>query len=181
MGTPKALLPIDQATLLERTVKIARHVSDDLLLLGQPLFDLPPSLRGVPIEPDRHPGIGPMAGLESLLLARPDSNCILLACDMPNLHADLLKRLIAPADDADASVFATSTDPPLHPCCALYEPACLPVVQEAIASKRYGMIALLSRLRVHTVELTGEEAMGVENWNEPKDLPHGVRPPRPPC
>ena len=181
MGTPKALLPIGQTTLLERTIEIARQVSDDLLLLGQPFFDLPPFQKGVPIEPDRHPGIGPIAGLESLLLARPDSNCILLACDMPNLHADLLKRLIAPADDADASVFATSSDPPLHPCCALYKPACLPVVQEAIASKRYGMIALLSRLRVHTVEMPDDVAMGVENWNEPKDLPDRVCPPRPPC
>lgn len=181
MGTPKALLPIGRTTLLERTIEIARHVCDDHLLLGLPFFDLPHSLRWVPIEPDRHPGIGPMAGLESLLLSRPDSNCILVACDMPNLHVDLLKRLNQPGGDSDACVCATHTDPPLHPCCALYKPACLPVVQEAIAGKRFGMIALLRRLRVRTVELTDDEAMGVENWNETKDLPDEARPPRPPC
>ncbi|HKQ47438.1 MAG TPA: molybdenum cofactor guanylyltransferase [Phycisphaerae bacterium] len=181
MGTPKALLPVDGSTLLERTIEIARSISDDLLLLGQPVFDLPTSAKSIQIVPDRHPGIGPIAGLESLLLARPDSTCILLACDMPNLHADLLKRLTEPADHADASVCATATDPPLHPCCALYKPACLPLVQEVIAGKRYGMISLLSRLRVHKVELSNDEAIGVVNWNEPNDLPDGVRPPRSPC
>lgn len=181
MGTPKALLPIGGTTLLERTMEIARHISDDLLLLGQPFFDLPPSLKEVPIEPDRHPGIGPIAGLQSILLTRPKADCILLACDMPNLNGEILRRLVVSGGDFDAIVCATAAELSWHPCCALYRPTCLPIVHQAVAERRFGMMDLLGRLRVRTVELTGDEAAWVANWNEPKDLPDGARPPRPPC
>ena len=181
MGTPKALLRFAGTTLLERTVHVARRVSNEVVFLGQPTFDLPPSLGSIPIEPDRHPRIGPIAGLESLLVARPRLNCILLACDMPKLNDELLRRLIAAGEDFDANVCTTCTEPSWHPCCALYRPACLPIVQQAIAQRRFGMMDLLGRLRVHPVELTGDDAAWVANWNEPNDLPEGTRPSRPPC
>jgi molybdopterin-guanine dinucleotide biosynthesis protein A len=138
-------------------------------------------LASLPVEPDRHPNIGPIGGLESLLLARPGCACILLACDMPNLNAELLTRLMEPASDADAIVCTTTSEPPWHPCCALYRPACLPIVQAAIAARRYGMIDLLGRLRVHPVALTGDEARWVANWNEPNDVPVEAHRPRPQC
>jgi molybdopterin-guanine dinucleotide biosynthesis protein A len=170
MGTAKALLPLDGCTLLERTVEVARNITDDVLLLGQPHFDLPPSLQSVAVIPDHRPNLGPIGGLESLLLSRPGSCCILLACDMPNLTSAFLDRLVANADECDAVVFTTIEEPSWHPCCALYQPTCLPFIQAAIEARRYGMVELLSRLCVRRIELKNEEARAVENWNEPADI-----------
>lgn len=43
------------------------------------------------------------------------------------------------------------------------------------------MIDLLGRLHVRRIELTGDDARWVENWNEPKDVPAETLKPRGPC
>jgi molybdopterin-guanine dinucleotide biosynthesis protein A len=177
MGRPKALIRIDGTTLIERTAALAAEVSEDVVLLGTPPFDLPTALKAVPVIPDRHPGRGPMAGLESLLTARPHRPSMLLACDMPRLSSALLERLCEVPADCDAVVACTPGEAePRHPCCAVYRPAILPAVREAIAARQYGMIRLLARLRIWPIELAGEEARAVENWNDPADAAAQDRP-----
>lgn len=194
MGRPKAILPLGETTLLEQTVCIARDVADEVLLLGRPVHDIPASLDAFEVLEDVHPGIGPMAGLEAMLLARPGQSCILLACDMPYLCAALLRRLAEAEGDFDAAVCRTerrvdiahleeqraerragpACDPTAgaqwHPCCALYRPSAMPAVQAAIAARRHGMISLLDRLRVRPMDLAGAEAMWATNWNTPQDI-----------
>ena len=112
MGRPKALIEIEGITLIERTVRIARDVSDAIVLLGEPPFDLPAFLAAMPIAPDRHTNIGSIAGLEALLADRPGCSGILLACDMPYLCEALLRRLIDSAGDFDATVCRSGTGVP---------------------------------------------------------------------
>ena len=59
----RAALLLDGCNSSERTVDVARNITDDVLLLGQPHFDLPPSLQIVrPKVPDHRPNLGPTAG-----------------------------------------------------------------------------------------------------------------------
>jgi len=163
-------------TLIERTVHIARGVSDDIVFLGEPPFDLPECLAGIRIAPDRHTNIGSIAGLEALLADRPGCSGILLACDMPHLCDALLRRLIDSAGDCDATVCRSrSTNRPdvpeqWHPCCGHYRPGCLPVVQAAIEAGRFSMMDLFTRLRVRPIDLSDHEARWVDNWNTPGDM-----------
>ncbi len=188
MGRPKALLRVGAETLLERTARVARSVADEVLLLGTPEHEIPASLRGVQFLEDRLAGIGPMAGLEALLLARPGTACILLACDMPNVCEALLRRLAEAEGEFDAAVCRTeravgtvhrdkkdsccglADAMQWHPCCALYRPSALPAVQAAIADRQYGMVRLTTRLRVRPIDLAGDEAAWVSNWNRPEDV-----------
>ncbi|MFQ5411091.1 MAG: molybdenum cofactor guanylyltransferase [Phycisphaerae bacterium] len=177
MGRPKALIEFEGTTLLERTVRLARALSEDIALLGEPVFDLPPSLTALPILPDRRPDIGPIAGLEALLAARPGCSGILLACDMPHLCEPLLSKLADATGDFDAAVCRTRTPhhpaPPeqWHPCCGHYRPACLPLVQAAIDAGRFSIMNLFDRFSVRPIDLAGEEARWIDNWNTPQDLP----------
>ncbi len=203
MGRPKALLAVGASTLLERTVQVARSIADEVLLLGRPEYEIPASLDAFEVLEDVHPGVGPMAGLEATLLARPGQSCILLACDMPYLCEPLLRRLAEAEGDFDAAVCRTegrvgtdrrdrqcaARDPAVgaqwHPCCALYRPSAMPAVQAAIAARQYGMIRLQDRLRVRPIHLAAEEAKWATNWNTPQDIDQpaetsetdGARPP----
>ncbi|MFQ5502787.1 MAG: molybdenum cofactor guanylyltransferase [Phycisphaerae bacterium] len=176
MGRPKALIEVEGMSLIERTVYIARSVSDDIVFLGEPPFDLPTHLAAIPITPDRHANIGSIAGLEALLADRPGCSGILLACDMPYLCETLLRRLIDSAGDFDATICrsrsANSSDVPeqWHPCCGHYRAGCLPIVQAAIEAGRFSMMNVLTRLRVRPIDLSGDEARWVENWNTPGDM-----------
>jgi molybdopterin-guanine dinucleotide biosynthesis protein A len=175
MGHPKALIPIENTTLLERTVGIARGISDDILLIGRPAFTLPQSLSSLEVVPDRHADPGPIGGLLALLAQRPGHACILLACDMPYIRKSLLRRLSDAEGEFDAAVCRTR-DPAAesqgrwHPCCGLYRASSLPIIESAIAARRYEMNALLAELRVLPIELTGGEVRAVENWNKPSDI-----------
>ena len=153
MGRPKALIQIENTTLIERIVAVACCVADDILLLGQPTFALPESLSTIEVIPDRHCDTGPIGGLEALLLQRPGHACILLACDMPHLSEALLRRLTAVEDGFDAAVCRTpepnaKSPGRWHPCCSLYHASVLPIVESAIAAGRYGMNAMLAELNL---------------------------------
>ncbi len=188
MGFDKALIPVGGVTLLERTTALATSVSDKVVLLGRPTYELPRLVASLRVIEDIHPGIGPMGGLEALLSARPDDACMILACDMPHLSAELLGRLAekaAQSPKSDAVICATGDSAKeRHPCCGVYRSSCLSAIQAAVEKREYGLIRLLSSLRVATVDLRGDEARWVENWNEPDDvtgrrektrqpLPHG--------
>ena len=181
MGRPKALIRIQNTTLIERTVGIARCVTDDILLLGQPTFTLPKSLSPLEVIPDRHCDTGPIGGLDALLSQRPDHACILLACDMPYLSEALLRRLTAAEGEFDAVVCRTP-DPDAkspgrwHPCCGLYAPSVLPIIESAIVAGQYGMNSMLAKLRILPIELRGKEIRAVENWNKPADLDRPTAP-----
>ncbi len=175
MGRPKALIEVEGVALIERTVGVARCMSEEVVLLGTPPFALPTLIADVPIIPDRPSGVGPLGGLSALLAARPEADCIMLACDMPHLDVALLRRLAVGEVDCDAVVCrATQADvsdgPQWHPCCGLYRPSALPAVQAALVSGRYGLRELLKKLRVRPVDLVEDEARWVENWNAPEDL-----------
>lgn len=171
MGRPKALLRAGNAALIERVCAAAGAAAGETLLIGEPPFEVPQSLRHLPVIPDATPGLGPIGGLEALLAARPDRGCLLLACDMPNVTAGLLSRLADGIGEAEAAVFVTAGGNVrrAHPCCGLYRGGILPKVRWAIAARRLGMMKLLEGLRVSMIELSEGEARGVENWNRPED------------
>lgn len=171
MGLPKALMPVDGTTLIERTGSVAAGLGGEIVLLGTAPFALPAAIRALPVIEDLHPGIGPMAGLEAMLRARPNGPCMLLACDMPYLTASLLRRLDGVQSDRDAVVCCTGgVSPRRHPCCGVYHPSVLPAVEAAVSAGRYSLTRLLEGLRVCEVVLADVEARWVENWNEPGDV-----------
>ncbi len=176
MGRHKALIQVDGTTLLERTAAVAATVSDRIVLLGRPPFQLPPLTRSLRNLNDLHPGIGPMAGLEALLSARPDDACMLLACDLPYLTTEPLQRLCDAIDapDLDAAACVTGEETRRwHPCCAIYRSAIFGALQAAIDAGQYGMTRLLSGLKVGAVHLRDREERWVENWNAPTDVSYG--------
>lgn len=171
MGQPKALISIDGMTLLERTVGVAGSVISDVVLIGNPSFELPQSLRHILLIADAPPGCGPIGGLAGFFMARPGSDCLLLACDMPQLDAELLRRLCASdGGEADAVVPRCGNDDnAMHPCCGLYRSSAAKEVFDAVAAKRFAMLGLLDRLRVRWVPLRDSESRWVDNLNTPAD------------
>jgi molybdopterin-guanine dinucleotide biosynthesis protein A len=178
MGRPKGLIRVGGVTLLERTLGVARAVSESVVLLGQPPFDLPPGAAGLPVLPDARPGLGPIGGLAALLSAYPRDPAILLACDLPRLSPALLERLVDALDcevDAVAYARAEETVGVAHPtrwepCCAAYMPSVRTVVERQIEAGDFSLQSLLERVRTRTLTLDAAEAALLTNVNEPVDL-----------
>lgn len=177
MGRPKALIEVDGRTLIERTVDVARSLSTDVVLLGEPPFEMPAALRGIEILPDRIGGIGPIGGLDALMASRIGRDCVLLACDMPRICESVLARLAVTVGGFDAIVPRTPSsaggEARLHPCCAMYRASARGAVGMSIEAGEYAMMALLERLRVSPLDVSVAEAALLENWNFPSDVDAG--------
>lgn len=147
MGTDKALLTIDGATVLERIIRVLERVSTDVFVAG----DRPAYRRfGVPVYPDRQHGSGPLAGLETSLLHARYDRVLVVGCDMPFLNVELLDAMSTATFDEDALVpvriiNGSRRREPLH---AFYRKQCLPTVRQSLGEGRRSLQQLLQTLNV---------------------------------
>lgn len=161
MGRDKALLKWNSRPLLQDVAEAAA-VAGSVALIGDTdryrefNFDCFPDLRA---------GCGPLAGIEAALeTGRGDLNLI-LACDMPGLDREWLRRLLAEAEKRGTLCLASRDSRGLHPLCAVYRTACLPIVRTALDSGHLKLLDLLQRLNAAGLE-TG---FPISNLNTPQD------------
>ena len=167
MGANKATLPWGDSTIIETIVETVRRVSPRCVLLGA-CDELPNSLADLKQLPDAHPGIGPMAGLYSLLAGHPDRWSLLISCDVPNVTCDVINNLVVHITPAARAVVYTTNSRP-EPCCALYHAGILPDVERAIADRQYSLTRLIARLSPLEIEADTPIREALGNINTPED------------
>jgi molybdenum cofactor guanylyltransferase len=171
MGTNKALLKIEGGPLIGRVAECARSITDEVIVCANE--SAPYEFLGLPIVPDRFSGCGPLAGLHAAILVTRRPYVLLLACDLPNITAPLLTRIVSGSGGFDAVIPVTS-DHCSHPLCALYSRNCLDRIEHNLQSGRLRMLDLFLDSPLHPRWLTSSE-MGFHdylfaNLNTPDDL-----------
>jgi len=182
MGCDKAALTIGGVTLLERAIGTVRAAG------GTPLVMTPPRpatmlLGARPIDETGGgaPG-GPLpalarglreAGAGGPVTARPVPGppVVALACDLPLVPASLLRALVDLPGDWDAAVPRAGGI--LQVLAAAYRPACLPVIETALAAGDRSIHRWLGGVRLRVLEEEELRAHGgpsiFENVNTPVD------------
>jgi len=179
MGCDKATLAIAGITLLERAIGTVRAAG------GTPLVLTPPrpeamllGARAIDETDGGAPG-GPLPALARGLReaashgrAASAAPVVALACDLPLVPASLLRALIEQPGAWDAVVPRAGGI--LQVLAAAYRPACLPVIETALAAGDRSIHRWLGGVRLHVVE---EEALRPHggasifaNVNTPGDL-----------
>ncbi len=152
MGRDKALLPWNGGTLLDHVAGVVREAVGNVTVIG----------RGE--HPDVVPDCGPLGGLLTAFAASSAERVLLVACDMPNLTAELLRGLAETPGDA----VVAETNGRLHPLCAVYSRKLEPEVALAIERKSLKMHDFLSRIQVKSWPVS--DAMLLKNLNTPEDF-----------
>jgi len=175
-GRSKALLPFDGNLLIDRQILALAPIFPDILIATAPSRDHAPFLaRGLAIVTDRHPGMGPLAGLHAALVESPAPWLFAVACDMPFLDADLIAgmaALAAPLVEADALVpRVRGRAEPLH---AFYRTATAPIAERCLLEGARAMSDLLARVRVRYIDEEALPALAATksfvNLNDPGDV-----------
>ena len=167
MGSPKdRIVYRDGLTELERLYAlclgcgIPPHVS----VSGDADVDAYPA----PIIPDRFLGLGPAGAISSAFLAQPDVAWLVLACDLPLLDADTLRRLI---DARDPARTATAVRGPgrewPEPLVAIYEPRAYPRLLQFLGLGYSCPRKMLINSPVRVVDL--EDMAPLTNANTPEE------------
>jgi len=170
LGLDKALLRLDEETLLETTVKKVATLSDEVIVAGGPL---PYPLPGARLVADVHPGCGPLGGIHAGLAVASNFHSLVVACDMPFLNVGLLRYLMEMAPGHD--VVIPRLGDKLEPLHALYSKNCLGPIEGLIERGDFKIIHFFPGVRVRyigreEIERFDPEHLSFLNINTPEDL-----------
>lgn len=139
-GGPKATAQVAGRSLVSRAVDTLGSVMESVVVVSS----RPVGAVDVPVLPDRTPGAGPLAGLESALVEAEErglDGVFLLACDLP-LVGDGVVRTVAEALGPGAAVAPVRSGGGVEPLCAAWSVAVLPAARAALASDDRSLHAL---------------------------------------
>jgi len=170
-GEPKALLEVGGRRIVERVADVLRQVTDDLLMVTNTpeLFEW----MGLPMVPDAFPDCGSLGGIYSGLKAAPGEAAFTVACDMPFLHADVVRLVVERVGSGDVVIPRVGGQ--LETLHALYAKSCLGAIEARLVAGRLKIVEFFHDVRV--VEIAEREvaryrdpALVFMNVNTPEEL-----------
>jgi molybdopterin-guanine dinucleotide biosynthesis protein A len=180
MGTPKALLPLGDDTMLTRIARILAEVVQPLRIVTAVGQELPDTVDPATVVRDELPERGPLQGIATGLASMPaEVDAVFVAsCDIPLLRPAFVRRLIELLGDHQACVAKTGDH--LHPLVAVYRVSVLPVVRELLQEDRLRPTLLFAR--VTTCIVSEDELRDVDpkldslrNVNTPEEYAQVMR------
>ena len=148
MGADKALLELAGQTLLQRALKLARAVTEDVRIVGaRDKFG-----EFAPVVEDKYPNRGPLAGIHAALTSTPSALNLILAVDLPFLEKRFLQYLVAEACAANAVVTVPRAAGGLQPLCAVYRREFAALAEKALAAGRNKIDTLYPQTAVRIID-----------------------------
>ena len=169
MGRDKAALPFGEETMLSHLVRLYRPYFDMIAVSVNTAgrFETYGALEVV----DRHPGDGPLAGLEAAFLDTGADVIFLTGTDLPLGDPELARHLMKVRGDHDICLIRSSKGP--EPLFAVYSSACLGAISKALEEGRRSMFSMIQQVR--TLELPAENLTAFDvqriltNVNDPEE------------
>lgn len=153
MGRDKSHLRLGQRTLMG-------HIEKTAQLLGFKVR----SIRRDSVE-----RCGPMGGIATALESSRADCVLFLACDMPFVSEEFLRKMIKTLRRQDRAVFAAQNSRVGFPL-LLRRDACLPIVLEQIERKDLSLRKLAKVLRARMLKPSRGQRENLANINTPEDL-----------
>src|ERR1700675_3232285 len=105
MGADKAFVTLDGRTLLARALQLARSISQDVRIVGDPAKFAP----FAPVVEDGFRDCGPLAGIHGALRASTKELNLILPVDVPFVLPTLLQYMIMRAKNTAATATVPRT------------------------------------------------------------------------
>jgi molybdopterin-guanine dinucleotide biosynthesis protein A len=127
-----------------------------------------PLRAGLPMIVDTYDAVGPAAGILSAQDLYPEVAWLVLACDLPLLDLETLRRLLTARDPAaDATAFTSRSDGLPEPLCAIWEPTSNARLLQGYRAGEYCPRKVLIRSNAVLLDPPGD---ALDNANTPEDF-----------
>ncbi|HYS17830.1 MAG TPA: molybdenum cofactor guanylyltransferase [Candidatus Binatia bacterium] len=147
-GQPKALIELGGRPIIERVLEaLAPAVDDVLIVTNTPELY---AFLGLPMVGDVYPEHGSLGGIYTGLKAAAGQVAFTVACDMPFLHPEVVRLVVARAGEGDVVIPRVGSQ--LETMHAAYAKACLPRIEERLIAGQLRIVGFFERVRV--VEIT---------------------------
>jgi molybdopterin-guanine dinucleotide biosynthesis protein A len=128
MGRPKAFLPYDGRTIIERRFTQMRELFAEVVLVANDPDAY--SHFSVDVVKDIIPNRGPLVGILSALLVSQFEHTFVIACDMPLVDNKLMRAMAQQRHGTD--VLVLSHDEGVEPLLGVYSKRCVQPLEESI-------------------------------------------------
>ncbi len=147
MGADKAFVMLDGRSLLARALDLARSVTSDVRIVGDPAK----FAAFAPVVEDIFRNCGPLGGIHAALRASPTELNLILAVDVPFVSPALLQYLIGRARESPATVTVAQAGGRRQPLCAVYRREFADAAEQALRAERYKIDALFESARTQLI------------------------------
>ncbi len=172
MGADKAFLDFDGRTLLERTLELARSVTDAVRIVGGREKFAP----FAPVVEDVFSGHGPLGGIHAALRSSNSDLNLMIAVDAPFVSRALLQYLILEAHHApEATAVVPCCNGHRQPLCAIYRREFAEVAEKALIAGKNRIDVLFDVVKSRVIDEEELERAGFSadlfcNLNTPEDV-----------
>jgi molybdopterin-guanine dinucleotide biosynthesis protein A len=172
-GLDKGRIPFRGVPLAVRAVRLLAGLFQEVILVtNNP--EAYPELSGLTLlTADRFQGCGPLGGLHAGLLASSRPAALCLACDLPNLSADFIRRQTGIFFERDCEVLLPRVRGEVEPLHAIYRKSLIGPIEKILNDGQgYSIRRLFPLARTEYLDLEDEpEVMRMfANINLPEDL-----------
>src|SRR5437763_5793768 len=170
-GEPKALLDLGGKRIVERVVDALAVVLPDLLVVTNTPERY--AFLRLPMVADRYPDGGALGGIFTGLAAARGEAAFTVACDMPFLHPEVVRLVLARAGEADVVIPRVAGQyETMH---ALYAKTCLAAMETRLRAGQLKIVGFFPDVRV--LEIASEAVarhrapeVAFMNVNTPEEL-----------
>lgn len=170
MGRDKAFLEVGGQTLLARQIEIVKAAgAKEILISGQANRDY--SAYALPVVLDQFTNTGPLAGIHAALRVASEPLLLVAAVDLPNLHEDMVRRLVIACSDGLGAIPRIDDD--IEPLIAIY-PRRAAILAESFLQAEYYTVKTFAQQCVQRqlarwLDFGAAEQNCFVNWNSPVD------------
>jgi len=151
LGRSKALQLIGDRSLIQRVIDRLAIISTEIIIATARGEEITCSSDvRVRTVADVHPGKGPLAGIQSGLIASTDSRAIVVSCDIPFVSVSLLEYMSGICSEFDVVVPQIGTK--AEPLCAVYSKNCVAPISALLKQNELKIIRLFPMVRVRYIE-----------------------------
>jgi molybdopterin-guanine dinucleotide biosynthesis protein A len=122
---------------------------------------------------DRYDDMGPLAGILSAMEEHPDSDWLVVACDLPNITGETITHLLKNCSaDHPFTAYVSSHDGLPEPLCAIYRAGSIAIMRRFADEGIYCPRKIL--IRSDTFLLEQSDPGSLDNINTPDDLADSI-------
>lgn len=128
-GSNKAFISINGTPIIQRTIELLEEIFDEVILATNTPEDFRLYKERVVITKDIIKGIGPLAGIHSALSQTSKEGVFFVACDMPFLHIDLIRKELTCFNKAGCDCLVPRIGSYIEPLHAIYKKSIKDAIQ----------------------------------------------------
>ena len=170
MGSDKALLPFRGARFIDHIYRCLDSLFDEVVIVT----NSPGLFHDIPCRkvPDIYYGKGSLAGIHSGLCHARTEKALVVACDMPFVHPEAIRRICLYGDQAQVVIPRRAHG--LEPLHALYDKSCLPIMEEALDAGERRIVSFFPQVSVQEVAeaelcMIDRQGLSFRNINTPQE------------